>query len=753
MKPTPLLRTGLLCSIAAMAPIAAHAQIASTTNTSTTARSGTLQEVIVTAARRAQNLQKTSIAVTAISGTTIQKQGLTNMNEIISIVPGVTVTGQQRGFTPTIRGQGTDLPPGSGQGAVAVEEDGIYNIRAESGVIGYYDLARVEVLPGPQGTLYGVNSDGGVVNVISNDPVLGKYTGSVSLNVGNYALYRGEGAVNVPLGQTLALRVAGAAINRGPYVTPKQADAVAQSVRVKLLYQPTDYLSALAGYEYDHIGGLGTGEAIHYYKNGDINNYSNPWAQGIGVTSGPGPSNDHEHETDWKAWADVTYKLDNIATISILPAYNRDRDADQQCGASGPPGTVGPGSCDTSPTAAELAQGQTEGTNGDPRLLEQVSSEERINSVAGSAIEWDVGAYHWNYRELGTGGGPGGSYYGEQSNAGFGEITYPLMNDTLRLIGGIRMGYDHKTNLEESATPKYTIAANFSHLDYLAKVEYDLTPVEMEYFSVATGYRPGGFNQSQSTTGNGAPSVYPNEQVTSFELGSKNRFLDNTLQVNADAFYYLQHDYQLLDFYMPDVPACQAPPGVPTPSYCSPPTLSLQAHVFGIELQSRYDLTADDEFSFNAAYLDAKFNNNQTGGCVSVAAGAPATGCYAAGNNPINNVVFYENISGLTQPHAPTMSGNASYTHTIELANGATLSGQVQINASSGYYTHPIESPYSYQPAYWQQGLSTSYTAADGTWSVNAYVRNLSNYAVKNSLNPQVISEPRTYGATGTWHF
>jgi len=228
--------------------------------------------------------------------------------------------------------------------------------------------------------------------------------------------------VNVPIGNVVALRVAGTAVNREGFVTPDQADDVAQAVRVQALYQPNDSISAIGGYEYDHIGGHGTGEAVHYYENGDINNYSNPWGQGINTTSGPNAANDHENETDWKAWANINLKLADIATLTVLPSYNRDRDADQQCGASGPPGTVGPGSCDTSPTAAELAQGQTENTNGDPRLLEQFSSEERFNSIPGTPLQWDFGAYHWNYRELGTGGGPGGSYYGEASNAGFAMI-------------------------------------------------------------------------------------------------------------------------------------------------------------------------------------------------------------------------------------------------------------------------------------------------------------------------------------------
>jgi iron complex outermembrane recepter protein len=244
--------------------------------------------------------------------------------------------------------------------------------------------------------------------------------------------------------------------------------------------------------------------------------------------------------------------------------------------------------------------------------------------------------------------------------------------------------------------------------------------------------------------------------------------LDNTLQLNADAFYYDQHNYQLLDFYMPYIygpPStaytgtnqCSVPQGSAAPVACNGPTLSLNAHVYGLEFQSRYNVTPDDQFNLSAAFLDARFDNNQNGAdCVPVAAGAPAGGCYAAGNNPVStaaDTVFFEKINGLVQPHAPTASGNFSYQHTVNLASGATVTAGVQIFASSGFYVHPIESPYSYQPAYWTQGLNAAYTAASGTWSVNGYVRNLSNYAIKTSLNPQVIGEPRTFGVVANYRF
>jgi len=598
------------------------------------------------------------------------------------------------------------------------------------------------VLPGPQGTLYGVNSDGGVVNVISNDPVIGKYSGNASLTIGNYHLFRGEATVNVPLGEVLALRIAGAAIDRSGYLTPQQGDAVGQAVRAKLLYKPNDSLSALAGFELDHIGGLGPNSSLAAdYENGDINNDKNPWGEGAYTTSGPSAANSHESEYDKKWWANISYNLDNLAVLSILPAYTRDRDHHQLCGANGPPGSIGPGVCSI---------------NEDPALLEQFSSEERITSAPGSKILWDVGAYHWNYRQQTAGQGPAG-YIGQSSNAGFGEITYPV-TDLLNVVGGVRMSYDHRTNLE---SPGDTIAGSWSHFDWRAEVNYQLTPASYEYFTVSTGYRPGGFNQSQ--TPGGSPSLFKTEQVTSFELGSKNRFLDNTLQLNGDVFYYQEKNFQLLDFYFPvvyqlvngvETNVCSGPPGAVLPLFCSPPTLNLSAYTYGAEFQARWNITPNDQINASGSWLDAKFSTNQNdAGCVSTAAGAPAGGCYVGGNPPVGTGVFFNKIAGDSQPHSPTFAGNFGYQHTIDLASGASLSAAVQIFVSTGYWVHPIEDPYSYQPSYWTQGMNVTYTPPSGTWSVNAYVRNLSNYAVKESYVPQNISEPRTFGVVGSWHF
>ena len=194
----------------------------------------TLTDIVVTAAKTENTLQKTGISVTTVDGLKLRETGVSSTDQALRDVPNVVVQGAARGFVVAMRGVGSDLPPGVGESAVSTNFDGIYNFRAESGTLGFYDMNRIEVLRGPQGTLYGRNATGGVVNVISNDPVLGKYEGYGTVDVGNYDQLRVEGAANAPIGENVAARVSFASINRDGYLSNGTNDAVGSGMRAKL---------------------------------------------------------------------------------------------------------------------------------------------------------------------------------------------------------------------------------------------------------------------------------------------------------------------------------------------------------------------------------------------------------------------------------------------------------------------------------------------------------------------------------------
>ncbi len=190
--------------------------------------SGEIVEIVVTAARQEQNLQKVSAAVSVIHGSEITSQGLVNVEQIFADMPSVQTTGQPGGSSIDIRGLGGDLPAGSTQGSVALVFDGVYNINSQSTTVGFFDVNRIEVLPGPQSTRYGPNADGGIVQVITSDPQLGKFGGSANVTAGNYGMVRGEAAINLPIGDQLAIRLAAATLNRDSYFDPAEGANAAQ---------------------------------------------------------------------------------------------------------------------------------------------------------------------------------------------------------------------------------------------------------------------------------------------------------------------------------------------------------------------------------------------------------------------------------------------------------------------------------------------------------------------------------------------
>ena len=691
---------------------------------------GTLEEIVVTAQRVEENVQKTPMNVTVVSGEDIQKQGLSNMQEVLNNIPGVTVQGQVRGYNPSVRGLGTDLPPGSSQGAVATEADGVYDVRAESGRIGFFDLARVEVLAGPQGTLYGVNSDGGVVNIISNSPTLDRMSSSGQLQVGNYNLVRGEGVLNVPMSGTSAFRFAVASINRKGYLDTGANDAVGTGARVKYLYKPSDAFSLLAGIEINRLGGKGAG-SVNQYNNGDATHpYFNgapvtiptPWTDATSAFYGApfalgGGINDNAQFDDYhstKYWVDVNWDL-GFGSLQILPSYKDNYDQTLACG-------MGP--CNY---------------GADPRKLEQNSEEVRLSSPAGQAFKWAVGLYHWGYLQntVGGPGGPNGTTVYQTSDGVFGEVTVPF-SDRFRGRAGLRETRDWK-NANNVPAP-----ASWNHLDYRGGLEYDVTDQSMAYLTVATGYRPGGFNNP--APGSSAPPLYKPESVRDVEVGLKSRYLDNRLQLNVDAFYYNYKDYQLLDFYSAAGNYC-SPFDPRNPPFAFPPTVNLSAKNLGLDLALSALVTDSDTINLSAEYLNAKFTSN------AVISYNPIDSCAAFNANPAANpdeqvTVGSYVIDNAPQPRAPKTSATLSWEHRFKFDSGANLALRPVVHYSASQYVHPVEYAVSFQPAYTSYEASLTWSSADDKWSLAAWGRNLSNEAIKVSLNPMMIGEPRTYGLT-----
>lgn len=722
-----MLATGI--SVAALCPVQAGAQQAGAAGAqNATAEDAPslekIPDIVVTADRSAKTIQKTPIAISVVTGDQVQQEGRTKLDDVLVNQPAVVVQGAAKGFLVSIRGLGLSLPAQNGQGAVSTNYDGVYNSRGESAAAGFYDLDRVEVLRGPQSTLYGRTAIGGVLNVNSRDPRLGRFEGYAQGEVGNYDLYRGEGAINVPIGDKVALRASAAGVHRDGYLSNGHDDNKAFSARVKLLVEPSASVRMLAGVEYAHLGGKGPG-AI------PIANFPD------NKLTTDDPSLGYQDFESWKYWLSFSADI-GPGQLQVLPSYIH---------ADG---------------VVLGAFGGNFSYGNDPKKSRQRALELRYASQPGSPVNWSVGYYY--YRQYtsqntisGACNGTNGLYVppdgftqnpndtapgvkplcfvtpvayntGEEirrsrTDGAYGQATVPV-TDRLRLILGARYsweGISGSNDLNEGCfLPRCaTIAPNRAaltelndrHFDYRAGVEYDVAPNSLAYFTVASGYRQGGYSFGID------PDSFGPEKMKSFEVGAKNRLFDGKLLLNVDAFYYDYDSYQLVLV-------------VPAPAGVSPPfALSIDttpAREFGVEGEAAIALSPADRLNLAVTYLDSRI----------------------LGTSNFRNADF---------PNTPKWTVKGGYSHQFTLGSGATLTPRIDgryLSAQTVYPRAPGDSAAQFaestQNAYFSGDLFLSFSPASDRWGVTAYLKNFTDKAIKQSdfFGYVQIAAPRTIGAT-----
>lgn len=432
-------------------------------------------EVVVTVDRRRKNLQDYSGTASAFSERQLTSLGIRDVRDLSTMVPGLQIATQESGTAIFIRGVGSDNFTELGDPAVALHVDGVYMPRPRGLGQMFYDIARVEVNSGPQGTLRGRNAVGGSVNIVTNQPVLGEFDANASATFGSYSLRSYTGMVNIPVGDTLAVRMAGATMvhdpyweNAGPiYDIPGAQSADNYSLRGIVKWQPVKPLEVtVAG---DYIAERGTGylgaQFIDQLRRTD------------GPMGGPLPfdPNDYDaignprriYQRGWNPWTDVwhrgirgnvTYDAGPVI-FEVLASY---RDQDYKQTNTYPAGVILP---DTDPqTSAFYMQGQPNPTLYTPDVF---SGQHWHNTSKATILElrafapdterlrWSVGGFYFNEDQgafLGQVRDPAGGYGGGEFNmpstigksfAGYGDATFDVVED-FRVLGGIRVTHDYK---------------------------------------------------------------------------------------------------------------------------------------------------------------------------------------------------------------------------------------------------------------------------------------------------------------------
>jgi len=717
-----------------------------------------LEEVIVTAERRTTDVQKVAASVSVRTGEELAAQGRYTTRQILEDIPGIVAVDNNsrnngstdvQGNNITIRG----IEPGRGAagGAIvispaagaAVYVDGVYE-----GIGSGYDIERVEALRGPQGTLYGRSATTGVISFHTRNPSTDGVAGNAGLEVGDYDLQHYNAAVNIPFTDTVALRVSGDYRDQGKgfYGAATRGVGTRTNGRAKLLWEPNDTFSLLTGVAYEKLDSFGGGKSYTiFFPSNTITTTNSVLAPGFKET--------------WQYWAEANWDVGPV-TVTYLPSF---RSWEQD---------------DTNIATQVLGTTQNRRTTQSTPTDHFLTHELRITSRDETAWQWQAGVFYYRntlssslLAQYESPAGVPGAITSQSSdvrdtrNLGvFAETTIPL-NDTLRATLGAR--YDDTEvgvsefllnnifmncgngigltvilppgnfctglgtgNVAPTGTYIPGLKVNFHNFSYKARLEYDLTPKNMLYGMISTAFRPGDAGINSMTQ---LPNIQGAETLTSIELGSKNRFLDDSLQLNVGVYYYDYHDDGFRTFYNPDTanPADYATPG-------NFVIINVPLHNVGAELEMLYRLTAQDRLGFNYSYVESRWYDKPAG----FDAAQP------------------EKKRAMT-PHTMT----ANYTHEFHLPGGSTLSARIDGRFEAAHLGSDLHAdylrfgmkPYVQLSSRTTGNLSAAWASDGGRYSVSAYVRNFTDkqyasYGVSPTSPTQGRfglnwTDPRTYGA------
>jgi iron complex outermembrane receptor protein len=707
-----LLGAGL--ATAADAPAAPPASA----NSDQSASDGQLGEIVVTASKRAETLSRVPLAISAMTAAGLEQQGITEVTALSSSVPNLQIAYSSTGAAQiSIRGISTNNTTELGNSAVAFNINGVYEPRPEGVIQSLYDVDRIEVLRGPQGTLYGRNATAGSINVITAEPTF-RFGGSGDISYGNYndVLVRGE--VNVPVTDTFALRFAGTReVNDGYFnnmgSVPRNYDLTDQYAgRVTALWKPTDKLTWTV--EGDDFKNQGTPPLSVFYPSSD------PYSLRNRPVNTPGFLNIDM----WAVRSRLNYQINNNWSVAYVAGYGHLQGSQQM---------------DTDGTTANLASTYYE--RNESSYSHEVDLEynsDRIKFILG-------GIFFREDPHILLGSSANGTtttqFYDQtifqQSKAVFSQVTYSI-TPKLRLTGGVRYTDDNAqralqnnwscpygTPLVPPGPPSSAHCVQISHItgqnqswdnfSYKVGADYDLTDNTLGYATISTGYKAGGLGN------NIVPNFGP-EHVTNYEIGAKSRLFSNTLQVNASLFYMDYQDLQVTSLVT--IPA--------TGSQLAGTVNAAKASIKGAELETIWAPTRDDRISGYLALTDARYDRF---------------------TNAIDSLTGKTNVDLTGRPLelAPSVSWRASYQHIFHIGD-ATLTPQVAVYGQDSMYLRFIDAPVDLQKGYTKTDMLLTYTAPSGHWTLEGFVHNLENNNIASGENvvdsriTRYYQPPRTYG-------
>jgi len=716
-----------------------------------------IDEIVVTAQRAEELLRRAALPVAVLSPELLADAGATKPFDLSHLVPALQVAGLSGSFTVYyMRGVGNFSGNSLQDPAVTFNFDGVSIGRPSSTTGFFYDLERIEVLKGPQGTLYGRNATGGAINVLPRRPELGEQGGAVSAEIADYNHLRVDGALNVPRGSQAALRAAAMRVEHDGYMNDGADDQDDIAARVSFLFEPSAALSISLVADYFRQKGKGPGSTPIALGPDNRFGLASPQAGAFymqqrhalgGRTFNPIPAVQRIDNEFWGLNATIDVETP-AGVLTLIPAY-RQALLDNIFGATGLTLTTLEEDKQAS-FEARLASNPHAGlrtilgalvfeeTNDVPLFVPNSQynlSIQRPHSRTESASVYGRLTFDVTDDVRATFGARYTSdlKYLSGSFQSFNRLCTPV--PTASCPNAVRFPVDQLTPpipiapgaasaipvfnpADGTLTVGFAIPANekesFSQTTWRAALEWDVAERSMLYASYETGFKAGGFFFSNDD------QTFQPEYVDAITVGWKNRLFENSVLIDIEGFHWLYDDQQ--------VSAVSVDSGGVT----NLRTRNVgEATIKGVEVETQWRPAEHTRLSADVQYLDAVYDDFQY--VTPLSAGPPVTGCRrTAGASG-----FVVDCAGKRPPYAPEWTLNLGAEQAFPLAAGGEFVANIRAHYQSETLTGLDFTPLEYQPGYWSADAAVTFNAPGDAWFISLFGRNITDETVvANTFQP-----------------
>jgi len=733
------------CTITALAllPAQAWAQNAHVDGASVQGEAGEgLQDIVVTAQRRSERMQDVPVAITAATGARLDAIAIRSTQDLGIVTPGLSVP-QTNGFAqPRVRGIGTTSNGPGIENPVATYVDGVYFASAPGSLLTLSNIERIEVLKGPQGTLFGRNATGGLIHVITGDPshtVGGKF----DLTYGNYqdviasAYVTGGIAPDVSAGIALHYEHQGEGFGQnifdGRPVGRVDHDFAG---RIKVLFEPTETTTVRLSLDYASSDGDRNIQHLDPQSPAlfDLPPFGGPFPRG-GAYDVNNDSRFRNRLHSGGGSLQIEQQVGSVTAKSIT-AYRKSKfqfDLD----------------LDYLPASLVTANSTSR--------FRQFSQELQLSSGAGGHLNWVAGLYYFNAEDgwlpltlsFGIPASPvSGQTFANrvdtrqkaESIAGYAQATYELLPHTRVTLGG-RFTYENKHEsgsqtlyVGDAPLPSTPVPAtgrgispgiDFKRFNYRVALDHKFTPDIMGYLSFNTGFKSGGYVLASPTV-----KPYAPESIRAAEIGLKTQLFDRRVRFNISGFHYDYSNIQVQRFSAGTIVIYNG----------------AKARLYGVDLDGEIAVARGLTVNGGLSYVHDRFTSFPNadyivpvGNCV------PAPGGVCSGPADGNKL-----------PFTPTVTVNVGVDYKFD-----TKAGAIGLNASyfSSSRFYAASDNVLFQPAYDLLNASISWTSPDGHLTARVWGKNLGGTVYATSLiegfsgNVRSLGSPRTYGITAGFNF